>query len=69
MTANELLAVLKKTAKIARLRKIDLAEASGYSYKTVHRWHKNDNIGLRQFVDWANCLGYEVTLRRKTHKE
>jgi len=65
MTVNEMIAVLKKTAGIARVRKLDIANKSGYSYNSVNRWYRSENPRLRQFVDWANTLGYDVVLRRR----
>jgi len=66
MTAKQMIAVLQKTARIARLRKLDIATASGYAYSSVDRWYRHKDPRLNQFIDWAETMGYEVTLRRKS---
>ena len=47
----------------------ELAELTGYGTTTVSQWHSRKNrktkITVVQFVDWANALGYEVTLVRR----
>ena len=47
----------------------ELAELTGYGTATVSQWHSRKNrktkITVVQFVDWANALGYEVTLVRR----
>lgn len=46
----------------------ELAELTGYSLTIVGSWHrknKKSKVSLRQFIDWANALGYDVTLVRK----
>ena len=44
----------------------ELAELTGYGLTVVGSWHsKKSKVSLRQFIDWANALGYDVTLVRK----
>ena len=44
----------------------ELAELTGYGVSTVGQWHsKRSRMTAMQFIDWANALGYEVTLVRK----
>lgn len=48
------------------LSRRELAELTGYGASTVSDWHKEaSRVSLRHFIDWANALGYEVTLIRR----
>jgi len=43
----------------------EIAELTGYSQIQVGRWHRGKNPTLRQYIDWAEALGYEVTIKRR----
>lgn len=49
------------------LSRKELAELTGYPVTTVSNWHnkKSAKMSAMEFIDWANALGYEVTLVRK----
>lgn len=66
MTYNELVHVLVKTSKIFKLTVQELSEVVGYSSSTVGNWMSGEKEPTaRQFIDWANALGYEVKLTRR----
>ena len=66
MTYKKLIKVLIKTGQMFDLTIKELSELTGYGTSSVGTWHsKNSRITLVQFVDWANALGYDVTLVRK----
>tara|TARA_R110000824_G_scaffold364821_1_gene553312 strand:- start:481 stop:726 length:246 start_codon:yes stop_codon:yes gene_type:complete len=69
VTYNKLLKTLIKTGQMFDLTVKELAELTGYGITTVGQWHSRKNrktkITVVQFVDWANALGYEVTLVRR----
>lgn len=62
MTFNQLLTKLKtRRANEGSYR--EFAERLGYSHSTMWAWESGKrNIRLRQFVDWAQALGFRVEL-------
>jgi len=66
MLFRDLMWALIKTGKIYDLTRDELEELTGYSRSTVQRWFKKKpQITLQQYIDWANALGYEVTITRR----
>ena len=65
MRANKLIKILVWQGNSMRLGIPEIAELTGYSKREVARWRTRPDLSLRQYVDWAEALGYDVTLRRK----
>lgn len=56
---------LKKKLSLARLTVI-----SGYGHDCLGSWERGDTSpSLLRLVDWAELLGFELTLKRKTKDE
>lgn len=67
MDFDRLMGTMRQAAKIYRLTMKETGLILGVPFHRVKRWHKDDNIDLtlREFVKWADLLGYEITLKRK----
>jgi len=62
---NDLITTLVKIGNTYGLNREELAEFVGYSKPVVARWHRQPALmKLGEFIDWANALGYDVTLRK-----
>ena len=64
MNSRDLVSVLIAQGEIFDVGTIELAWITGYPVSTVRRWKKRKRISLQQYVDWAEALGYKVTLIR-----
>ena len=65
MTVKQLIAAMVQATNIYKINYRDLGVLTGYSMETVRKWTKG-NVSLVHYVDWANSLGYDVKIVRKS---
>ena len=65
MLASRIISTLVKTQKLLKLKNSQLALAAGYQTRTVNDWPTKQRLTMYELIDWANVLGYEVTLVRR----
>lgn len=66
MTFDQILDKLAFRRKLKGWDYRDIAEETGYSWSTIHKWERYRNrrrsVTLRALIDWAQALGLKVEL-------
>ena len=58
--------LLRRERLAQKLSFYSLADKSGYAYQALMSWeHGRRSPRFRCFIDWANALGYDVTLTKR----
>jgi len=66
MTPSDIRDHLIRTTRIYNLNKTELSKLTGYSYCQVRRWYHKDKMPrMYEMFDWADALGYDITLVRR----
>ena len=66
MDYKRLIQTMRQASKIYGLTIKETGLILGVPKYRVSRWHRNDvNISLKDYVAWADLMGYELTIKRK----
>ena len=61
---------LRRELRRARLQRgisqTKLSKTLGYDRSTVHLWENEPRLSVVRFLEWADFLGYELVLRKKS---
>mgnify|MGYP003633048333 FL=1 len=66
MRVPQLIQALVDSANLWKISSKEMAIIAGYEVRDIYAWSQGKKLPtLPEYVDWANSLGYEVTLIRK----
>lgn len=65
MTARYIQKTLRQARKLQELTLPELAHRTGYGVRTIQTWELTIPRSLRVLEDWAEALGYDITVVRK----
>lgn len=66
MQPKDIVTNLVRVGHMYRMSPKDLSILTGYSVRQFARWRRHTGpITLHQVNDWANALGFELTLRKQ----
>ncbi len=68
MTFEKMIKVLNDANMVYKLTMEEIGLLTGHTKHAVNKWRKGGDISLRDYLDWADAMGFEVTVRRKSMK-